>query len=132
MIDDTVYKIAIAAYLHDIGKFAERADMPLDRKSIDINQSLFQPQYHGKYTHKHALYTAGFIEKYQQYIPDALQTMTGRDDESMLMLAARHHNPSSPLDWIITIADRVSSGFDRDKFEDPDAKEIEISEYRKT
>ncbi len=25
MIDDTVYKIAIAGYLHDIGKFAERA-----------------------------------------------------------------------------------------------------------
>jgi HD superfamily phosphodiesterase len=27
MMDDTVYKIAIAAFLHDIGKFAERGGM---------------------------------------------------------------------------------------------------------
>jgi response regulator RpfG family c-di-GMP phosphodiesterase len=30
MIDDTVYKIALAAYFHDIGKFAERAHIQKD------------------------------------------------------------------------------------------------------
>jgi len=34
MIDETIYKIAISAYLHDIGKFAERANMNVSEEFI--------------------------------------------------------------------------------------------------
>lgn len=46
-------------------------------------------------------------------------------------LAAGHHKPETPFQWIIAIADRVSSGFDRDEFEDYN-KEIKVQDYKKT
>ena len=37
MMDDTVYKISIAGFLHDIGKFAERADMHVSKEYLNNN-----------------------------------------------------------------------------------------------
>lgn len=56
-MDDTVFKIAVAAFLHDIGKFAERAGMELSTEYLDGNAALYQPSYRGRYTHKHAVCT---------------------------------------------------------------------------
>src|SRR3972149_2930094 len=57
MTDETIYKIAIAAFLHDIGKFAERASVTerqsgnlearfyLDEQFLLNNMDLYQPHY---------------------------------------------------------------------------------------
>ncbi len=129
--DEMVYKMALAGYLHDIGKFAERADFELNRQNIETDQSLFQPCFNDRYTHKHALYTASVIEKFTKSLPENLQRIENREDDSLLRLAALHHKPSTPYQWIIAIADRVSSGFDRAEFEDYN-RCISVREYRKT
>lgn len=132
MIDETIYKIALAGFLHDIGKFAERADFPLNPKNIETDQSLFQPYFNHRYTHKHALYTASVIEEFGKSLPESFQRIENYAEESLLRLAALHHKPSTALQWIIAIADRVSSGFDRSVFEEQYNNEIQVKDYKKT
>ncbi len=62
MINDNIYKIAISAFLHDIGKFAERANMEITPEFLNNHTDLYQPFFDGRHTHKHAVYTAAFIE----------------------------------------------------------------------
>jgi CRISPR-associated protein Csm1 len=117
-MDDTVLKVAIAAYFHDIGKFAERAKIPLPQGYAERNESLYQPVYQGKYSHKHALFSAAVIEHIAGLLPAQFSKAgwgEGEVTDSFVNLAAKHHNPSTPLQHIITIADRVSSGLDREK-----------------
>jgi len=130
-MDDTIYKIAIAGFLHDIGKFAERADMQVENSYLDNNAFLYQPSYQGRYSHKHAVYTAAFIEKYESLLPMQFNKAGWGLGDSFINLAAMHHKPETPLQWIIAIADRVSSGFDRQEFEDYN-KEIKAKDYIKT
>ncbi len=130
-MDDTVFKIAVAAFLHDIGKFAERAGMELSTEYLDGNAALYQPSYRGRYTHKHAVYTAGFLEKYKDILPGELNMAGWGDGDPFINLAAMHHKPETPLQWIITTADRVSSGMDRAEFEEY-AGEVSVRDYRKT
>ncbi|MFQ5455839.1 MAG: type III-A CRISPR-associated protein Cas10/Csm1, partial [Nitrospirota bacterium] len=47
-------------------------------------------------------------------------------------LAAGHHNPETPLQWVIAMADRFASGWDRDKFEAYNATPISFKDYRRT
>lgn len=143
MFDETVYKVALAGYLHDIGKFAERAHgQHSDSESLDTgfypnetfindNMGLYQPNYQGKYTHKHAVYTAAFIDHLEKLLPNKFNRGEWGLDDSFMNLAAGHHNPKTPSQWIIAIADRVSSGFDRDEFEDYN-KGINVKDYKKT
>lgn len=141
MADETIYKIAIAAFLHDIGKFAERAKgaKGLDdigffpsEEFINNNRNLYQPLFQDKYTHIHAVYTASFIDHMEKILPYKLNKGQWGLDDSFMNLAAGHHKPETPLQWIIAIADRVSSGFDRAEFEDKYNKEIEVKDYKKT
>jgi CRISPR-associated protein Csm1 len=131
-MNNTVIKIALAGLLHDIGKFAQGC-MELSQTYRDNNASLYQPVYKGHYSHQHALYTAAFIEQYTNYFPQELsQREWGEGDltDIFLNLAACHHNPSTPLQWIITIADRISSGLDRAAFEKGEA--IAYQDVKKT
>ncbi len=142
-MDDTIYKIAIAAFLHDIGKFAERAHTEKfetknlkvgffpDKDFINNNMDLYQPHYNGKYTHKHAVYTAAFIDHIEKLLPKEFNIGNWGLDDPFINLAAGHHKPGTPLQWIIAMADRVSSGFDRDEFENYN-NEIGIKDYKKT
>ena len=143
MTDETIYKIAIAAFLHDIGKFAERASVAekqsdnletgfyLDKQFLLNNMDLYQPHYNNNYTHKHAVYTAGFIDHIEKFLPREFNKGEWGLDDSFMNLAAGHHKPETPLQWIIAMADRVSSGFDRDEFENYN-KGIGVKEYKKT
>lgn len=99
-------EVVIAAWLHDVGKFAQRADI----------QELYNKASEGmyckttkdaRYTHQHVVYTEGFLDKYKDVLPDGLNVTNIKN------LAANHHNPSSYYDWIIAEADRLSSGSDR-------------------
>jgi CRISPR-associated protein Csm1 len=152
MIDDTVYKIALAAYFHDIGKFAERARgkrnggdeiTPAfypDEEYLNNNAGLYLPfnKEQNRHTHQHALYTAHLIDSLEKILPAKFNKGEWGLDDSFMNLAAGHHHPKTAMQWIIAIADRVSSGFDRDEFEDYNAesgenrKGIKIQDYKKT
>lgn len=69
MNDVNVYKIAIAAFMHDIGKFAERGGLAVSDTYINNNADLYQPYYDGRHSHKHAVYTAAFIEQFEKCLP---------------------------------------------------------------
>ena len=145
-MDETIYKIALAGYLHDIGKFAERAhdkDMAAadnsekrpgffpDEKFINDNMDIYQPHFKGQYTHKHAVYTAAFIDHLEKILPEQFNKGNWGLGDPFMNLAAEHHKPETPMQWIIAMADRISSGFDRQEFEDYN-NEIRVRDYKKT
>jgi len=142
MVDEIIYKMALAGYLHDIGKFAERAKADKERNELigffpdedfmNRNRDLYQPHYQGKYTHNHAVYTAAFIDHLQDLLPKEFNKDKWGLGDSFVNLAAGHHKPETPLQWIIAVADRVSSGFDRVEFEEKYNKEINVKNYKKT
>lgn len=142
-MDENIYKIAIAAFLHDIGKFAERASgteneseklktgFYADKNFLQNNMDLYQPHFKDKYTHKHAVYTAAFIDHIEKLLPEEFNKRDWGLDGSFINLAAGHHKPETPLQWVIAMADRISSGFDRSEFEDYN-KEIGVKDYKRT
>src|SRR3972149_3660080 len=143
-MDDNIYKIALAAFFHDIGKFAERASTPVveqtaklkpafypDERFLNDNMDLYQPHHNGIYTHKHAVYTASFIEQLEKILPKKFNKGEWGLGDSFMNLAAGHHNPKTPLQWVIAMADRVSSGFEREEFEDYN-KGIGLKDYKRT
>lgn len=99
-------EVVIAAWLHDVGKFAQRADVR-DLYNKNVENQYCKTTRDGRYTHQHVVYTEGFLEKYKNVLPDGINVITVKN------LAANHHSPSSYYDWIIAQADRLSSGSDR-------------------
>lgn len=116
--------IYLAALLHDIGKFYQRADtgsVSTGRflKDYCKEESSFCPQYEGRYSHKHVLWTAQFIDDnstvFKTLINDGLGDLSNKD--SLINLSAGHHltkDQLSDLGKIIKEADCLSSGMDRD------------------
>lgn len=117
----------LAALLHDIGKFYQRADPSSSRQSKLLNQNIknlegsISPKHwqSGKYTHKHVLWTAQAIENMQQHFGFYLKLTNGWTYDKLLRLSAAHHAPDAGnlLERIIQKADHYSSGIDRDKQE---------------
>ncbi|MBB5022244.1 type III-A CRISPR-associated protein Cas10/Csm1 [Desulfurispira natronophila] len=123
------YTIATAGLLHDIGKFLQRSGKKL-LKADDYNYAYGTK--HG-YGHVHAAFTGLFfdgkitfsgaenqeIKAFYDNILQAFPWIEQNDHETSLAnLAANHHkvgNQSHPLQWIIAEADRLASGFERDK-----------------
>ena len=99
-------EIVIAAWLHDVGKFAQRAEIS-ELYNKNLEGQYCKTTKYGGYTHQHVIYTEGFISKYKFVLPESVNW------EHVKNLAANHHNPSSYYDWIIAEADRLSSGSDR-------------------
>lgn len=131
-MNDTVLKIALAALMHDMGKMAE-GGMDLSPEYVDSNQNIYQPSWDGRPSHRHALYTAAFIEHYSEHLPAVCNQSDWGDGErldSFINLAACHHKPETPMQWCITVADRLSSGLDRDTFKDDNA--VSFKDYRST
>jgi CRISPR-associated protein Csm1 len=124
---DASSRVALAAYLHDLGKFAERARLPATREMREIHEQLYCPRHFDEnsgrqwYSHKHAAYTALAMDILESRLPPLaggnLEPFAGwhsKDvDDSLVNAAAKHHRPESYLQWIIATADRVASGFDR-------------------
>ncbi|MDR3049652.1 MAG: type III-A CRISPR-associated protein Cas10/Csm1 [Elusimicrobiota bacterium] len=119
MKDNAVLVIALAGFLHDIGKFAQRAkadgysDIEPNEKFYE-KQELYQPKRDNKFTHIHALYSAYFIDKLLEakLIPEI------KDKDYFINLAARHHISNNSFEEkIITVADRLSAGMDRKDFD---------------
>ncbi len=141
-------RVALAALLHDLGKFAERARIPEARdKDADgntrqaTNELLACPEWKGRRTHIHAAYTAIAMDLLETHLPE----LVGEDmapfapwreknaDDSIINAAARHHRPDTFLQWVIASADRLASGFEREEFEAynqaPDEEEKKLNHY---
>lgn len=102
-----MYKeIVLAAWLHDVGKFAQRAGVE-QYYSKDMEGQLCKLQRGGWYSHQHVLYTEGFLQSVKDVLPEGLNVA------NVIRLAASHHNPSSYHEWLIAHGDRLSSGTDR-------------------
>lgn len=118
-------RVALAAVLHDLGKFAERARIEVDKDRLETWKQLDCPHWDGRPSHIHAAYTtAGFLA-IEAFLPPRAALMAepfaGPDrpdaDDSLINAAARHHRPETFLQWVIATADRLASGFERSEFE---------------
>jgi CRISPR-associated protein Csm1 len=132
---DPTTRVALAAYLHDVGKFAERAGIFAGDPRLEANLQLYCP-YHAEgkwFSHRHAAHSALAIDLLEPYLPDMLfadsSPFVGRQfaseaaksdidpTDSLINAAAAHHQPRTFLQWIIATADRVASGFEREEFD---------------
>ena len=130
-------RVSLAAYLHDLGKFAERARIDVPKDALDAHITQYCPQRfngpsdkRGYHTHKHAAYTGLAFDLVESTAPDLiqgemhpfinrsqLQADHTQATDSLINAAAAHHRPATFLQWIIATADRVASGFERDEFD---------------
>ncbi|GAB6046294.1 type III-A CRISPR-associated protein Cas10/Csm1 [Methyloparacoccus murrellii] len=124
-------RVALAAYLHDLGKFAERARIAEAEEKdaagvsrAEREKQLNCPSFKGRSTHVHAAYTAIGFDLLEAHLPELVgDVMTPfapwgerNADDSIINAAARHHRPDTFLQWIVASADRLASGFEREAF----------------
>lgn len=102
-----VNDIAIAALLHDIGKFGQRADV------YQKNGAYKDRDY--KYTH--AAFSAQILNEQYFSLGDIAD------------IAAGHHAPISDEEWAIACGDRMASAFERDVFEDYNS--VDSEDYKR-
>ena len=113
-MDETVLKIALAGLLHDIGKFAQRAEVPLSPASKGMENSICKINKFGYYSYRHVLYTNEFIELFTNH----RHLGTTKEEDSVSNLSAYHHFPTTRLQELIQLADWLSSGSDRHEDEE--------------
>ena len=107
--DSLVYQTALAALLHDIGKFAQRAGCK-DLYKREMEGQILPAQQGGHYSHNHALYTYGFLEEHlPEHLPQILRV------QDVAQMAAKHHNPGSIEEQLVSVGDWAASGIDRRK-----------------
>ncbi len=117
--------IYLAALLHDIGKFYQRADSGSVNSSKYLSSSIknlegiILPSFKGVTTHKHALWTAQFIADHETVFKSlvGVSSLNLQNENNLMNIAAGHHLPysqQSTLGRIIKEADSLSSGMDRD------------------
>jgi CRISPR-associated protein Csm1 len=109
---------AAAGLLHDIGKFAQRADgwyeksEMLSTETKNLAGILCNTSQAGYSTHQHVLWTNEFIKQNEtRFNSSGLNEISG--ENSLINLASYHHRPSTSEQAIITMADYWSSGLDR-------------------
>lgn len=124
---DASTRVALAAYLHDLGKLAERAGIDHEGR-LDAHKNLYCPWREGRYhTHIHAAYTGiawdaleatGYFPNLKQdCAPFIVADTRGNLPDSVVNAASAHHKPDTFLQWVVATADRVASGFERDEFD---------------
>lgn len=128
-------RVALAAYLHDLGKFAERARLEVGTDTLAAHKTQYCPWHsttpggkNGYHSHIHAAYTALAFDMIERHAPSLItgemtpfinrhELQAGSDTDSLVNAAAAHHRPETFLQWIIATADRLASGFEREDFE---------------
>ncbi|MDR0736532.1 MAG: type III-A CRISPR-associated protein Cas10/Csm1 [Zoogloeaceae bacterium] len=121
-------RVAFAALLHDLGKFAERAAPDPGRERLDahITNDAKRNDGEGGHSHGHAAYTALFMEKVEESAPDLVRGCgapfasrqngeSGDIADALVNAAAMHRRPETLLQWIIATAARAASGSGREK-----------------
>ncbi len=106
--------VVLAALLHDIGKFGQRAEVPCryERNENEMQRVCKYDPKKNSFSHRHTLWTVEFFEANELYFPDISVKFDNADD-NLANFAAKHHKPDTPLQWLVAEADRLSSGMDR-------------------
>ncbi len=101
--------ISLAGFLHDIGKIRQRADMKIEN---EYNLG-YCPEHNGQLSYLHAAHTAEFLDWFVSHFDIKAQD----DKDNLINVASYHHkrDVDDPLVEIIKKADRLSSGFERQK-----------------
>ncbi|MDY7029569.1 MAG: type III-A CRISPR-associated protein Cas10/Csm1, partial [Spirochaetota bacterium] len=128
---ETVLKIAMAGLFHDIGKLGDKELLGITDQYFDNHAGLYLPFYNNYYSHTHAVYTAAFVEKMRDWLPKECNSPGWGDGDSFINLAAGHHQPETPMQWIIAMADRISSGWDRAEFDERYNQAVTPKDYKK-
>lgn len=136
--------IYLAALLHDIGKFYQRADKPFAEKSNDLSKHVRKIADYicplnkeGRFGYQHTVWTLQFlveIESKLKQIPSFIKNpFDGNEDcESIFQLASYHHKPSTELQALISLADWWSAGIDRrEKLEEEEVSNEETIQWGK-
>lgn len=121
-MDNTREKIYLAALLHDIGKFYQRADGSFSERKFDENiktmvDYICPQKENGAFGYLHSAWTLQFLEE----VFSKIQQISGLKDnlydasnpDSIFQLAAYHHKPATELQSLISLADWWSAGIDR-------------------
>ena len=122
----TFEETALGAFLHDIGKFMQRAlalaeDLPPEVRKFEAD---VLPGAQGRYTHRHALWSWAFFDELERRgvsFPGA--TLAG-----VRQIACYHHRPlqQNTLTLLVQVADQLASGMERKpKDEDEEAASAE-------
>jgi CRISPR-associated protein Csm1 len=142
---DASCRVAFAALIHDLGKFAQRAEkkdasrFPKDKLDGHITLYCRFHENGGYHTHHHAAWTALAFDELEHVFPDVLHGDTspfasrqhGADiTDSLVNAAAMHHKPDTFLQHVIAEADRTASGFEREEFEKYNARKDETDTGR--
>lgn len=101
-MENTREHIYLAALLHDIGKFYQRADTGSVQNSKYLkghckDESSFCPEYKGRYSHKHVLWTAQFIEDFSSVFKSLIKNNELSNKDNLIYLAAGHHLATGQL-----------------------------------
>lgn len=116
--------IYLAALLHDIGKFYQRADEGFSNKQAQLTDyskqlanDICPLNDKGKFGYQHVVWTNEFFEKVQSKLKNIpllkVNLYETSDDDCLANMACNHHKPNSILQSIITMADWWSAGIDR-------------------
>jgi CRISPR-associated protein Csm1 len=110
-MDRELQILVLSAILHDVGKFAQRANRPFSKEM----ESTYLTTYKGVHGHWHTLYSDYFIEK-DLPLPGKLAKYRGQ----IARIASTHHRPNEDdlLEMCVTIGDRLSSGAERIQYHD--------------
>lgn len=128
--------IYLAALLHDIGKFWQRASSNrnvLPREVLNLEGDICPKGQQGFATHIHALFTYAFFVKYSHIMPESVEI--NGEKVGLAKLSSRHHRRDlNKWERIIAYADRLSSGHDRrddEELEDSGQKNNTSYKYKK-
>ncbi|MCC5935325.1 MAG: type III-A CRISPR-associated protein Cas10/Csm1 [Balneolales bacterium] len=126
--------IYLAALLHDIGKFWQRASQSrkvLPNEVLQLEGDICPKGKAGYATHIHALFTYAFFLKHRSIIPESVQI--AGETVGIARLSARHHRQDlNEWERIIMLADHLSSGHDRrDDEESDEAQQSVTYKYKK-
>ncbi|MDD2636808.1 MAG: type III-A CRISPR-associated protein Cas10/Csm1 [Bacteroidales bacterium] len=135
--NDMRRKIYLAAMLHDIGKFYQRADEGFSDKynslsnfSKTIAEDICPIKDTDCFGYQHVIWTNEFFEKVKDLllqIPNYKKNIFDESDQDNIVnLACNHHKPKTELQAIVSLADWWSAGIDRNKGTSFEKEEMEV------